>query len=97
MSKSKGSVALVTGAFSGIREAAAERLAKAGSKGCCTSRRGARARERPFELLPLGVMSDGYLLAEVEQRELRIDLLVNKWGLHSRLSEATPCSPAASR
>ena len=39
--KIKGSIALVTGASSGIGEATAERLAKAGYKVYGTSRRGA--------------------------------------------------------
>jgi len=76
-------VALVTGASSGIGEAVAERLAKAGYKVYGTSRRGAKAGERSFEMLSLDVTSDAS--AEAAVREVirangRIDLLVNNAG-----------------
>jgi NAD(P)-dependent dehydrogenase (short-subunit alcohol dehydrogenase family) len=76
-------IALVTGASSGIGEATAERLAKAGYKVYGTSRRGARAEKRSFEVLALDVTSDKSVEAavnEVMRREGRIDLLVNNAG-----------------
>jgi len=76
-------VALVTGASSGIGEATAERLAKAGYKVYGTSRRGAQAGRRPFEMLALDVTSDESVeaaVSEVMRREGRIDLLVNNAG-----------------
>ena len=81
--KIKGSVALVTGASSGIGEATAKRLATAGYKVYGTSRRGAQAGQRSFALLPLDVTSDESVEAavkEVIRQEGRIDLLVNNAG-----------------
>ncbi|WP_441234576.1 oxidoreductase [Bradyrhizobium sp. 930_D9_N1_4] len=75
-------IALVTGASSGIGEATAERLAKAGYKVYGTSRRGAQGK-RSFEMLALDVTSDESVEAavgEVIRREGRIDLLVNNAG-----------------
>ena len=79
----KSKTALVTGASSGIGEATAQRLAKAGYKVYGTSRRGAQAGQRSFEMLPLDVTSDESVEAavrEVMRREGRIDLLVNNAG-----------------
>lgn len=76
-------IALVTGASSGIGEATAERLARAGYKVYGTSRRGARAEKRSFEMLALDVTSDKSVEAavnEVMRRDGRIDLLVNNAG-----------------
>nr|WP_026312479.1 oxidoreductase [Bradyrhizobium huanghuaihaiense] len=76
-------IALVTGASSGIGEATAERLAKAGYKVYGTSRRGALAGVRSFEMLALDVTSDESVeaaVSEVMRREGRIDLLVNNAG-----------------
>jgi len=78
-----GKIALVTGASSGIGEATAARLAKAGYKVYGTSRRGALAGRRSFEMLPLDVTSDESVEAAVSQVmriEGRIDLLVNNAG-----------------
>jgi NAD(P)-dependent dehydrogenase (short-subunit alcohol dehydrogenase family) len=83
MAKPPGKVALVTGASSGIGQATAERLAKAGYKVYGTSRRGAQADSRPFEMLPLDVTSDESVeaaVSEVMRRDSRIDLLVNNAG-----------------
>jgi len=76
-------IAFVTGASSGIGEATAERLAKAGYKVYGTSRRGAHSDQRPFEMLTLDVTSDQSVetaVSEVMRREGRIDLLVNNAG-----------------
>jgi NAD(P)-dependent dehydrogenase (short-subunit alcohol dehydrogenase family) len=83
MTKINVRVALVTGASSGIGEATAERLAKAGYKVYGTSRRGAQAGQRSFEMLSLDVTSDESVAAavsEVMRRDGRIDLLVNNAG-----------------
>ncbi len=76
-------VALVTGASSGIGEATAGRLAAEGYKVYGTSRRGAKAGERSFEMLTLDVTSDESVEAavrEVIRANGRIDLLVNNAG-----------------
>src|SRR5207247_9041996 len=81
--KIKGSIALVTGASSGIGEATALRLAMAGYKVYGTSRRGAQAGHRSFRMLALDVTSDEYVEAAVREfisLEGRIDLLVNNAG-----------------
>jgi NAD(P)-dependent dehydrogenase (short-subunit alcohol dehydrogenase family) len=101
MAKSKGKITLVAGASSGIGEATAERLAKAGYKVYGISRRGAQTGERPFEILPLDVTSDESVeaaVSEVVRRNGRIDLLVNNAGFahdYARRSRHS-CSPAAS-
>jgi len=79
----KSKIALVTGASSGIGEATATRLAMAGYKVYGTSRRGALAGQRLFEMLPLDVTSDESVEAavrEVTRLDGRIDLLVNNAG-----------------
>jgi len=76
-------VALVTGASSGIGQATAQLLAKAGYKVYGTSRRGGDASARSFEMLPLDVTSDESVDAAVQklmQLDVRIDLLVNNAG-----------------
>jgi len=81
--KTRNSVAIVTGASSGIGQASAQRLAAAGYKVYGTSRRGAQASGQAFEMLPLDVTSDpsvAALVGEVMRREGRIDLLVNNAG-----------------
>jgi NAD(P)-dependent dehydrogenase (short-subunit alcohol dehydrogenase family) len=81
--KIEGSVALVTGASSGIGEATAERLAKAGYKVFGTSRRRVQAGKRSFEMLSLDVTRDESVEAavgEVMRLDGRIDLLVNNAG-----------------
>jgi NAD(P)-dependent dehydrogenase (short-subunit alcohol dehydrogenase family) len=83
MSKLTGKIALVTGASSGIGEATAQRLATAGYTVYGTSRRGAPAGPRSFEMLPLDVTSDDSVDAvvrEVIRLGGRIDLLVNNAG-----------------
>ncbi|KQM67661.1 short-chain dehydrogenase [Sphingomonas sp. Leaf17] len=77
-------VALVTGASSGIGEAAANNLLAAGYTVYGTSRRSAAAGERPFPLLALDVTQDASVtaaIADVQRREGRIDLLVNNAGI----------------
>jgi NAD(P)-dependent dehydrogenase (short-subunit alcohol dehydrogenase family) len=78
------SIALVTGASSGIGQATAERLAAAGYAVYGTSRRGgAQQDRRSFEMLSLDVTSDESVAAVVDEmlrREGRIDLLVNNAG-----------------
>lgn len=81
--KIKGSIALVTGASSGIGEATATRLASAGYKVYGTSRRGHQSGQRPFSMLPLDVTHDASVAAAVSELmrlEGRIDLLVNNAG-----------------
>src|SRR3954454_14700857 len=81
--KLKNSIALVTGASSGIGQATAQRLAMAGYKVYGTSRRGAQAGQRSFEMLRLDVTSDESVEAairEVIRVNGRIDLLVNNAG-----------------
>src|SRR2546421_9613461 len=81
--KLKKSIALVTGASSGIGKATAERLATAGYKVYGTSRRGAQTGQRSFGMLPLDVTSDDSVEAAVNELmrlEGRVDLLVNNAG-----------------
>ena len=80
----KSKTALVTGASSGIGEATAQRLAMAGYRVYGTSRRGAQAGRRSFEMLPLDVTSDESVDAavrEVMRLDGRIDVLVNNAGV----------------
>ena len=79
----KGSIALVTGASSGIGEATAKRLAMAGYKVYGTSRRGVQSGQQSFAMLPLDVTSDESVEAAVKElirQEGRVDLLVNNAG-----------------
>jgi NAD(P)-dependent dehydrogenase (short-subunit alcohol dehydrogenase family) len=81
--KLKKSIALVTGASSGIGKATAERLAIAGYTVYGTSRRPAQANQQPFAKLSLDVTRDESAAAAVEEvirLEGRIDLLVNNAG-----------------
>jgi NAD(P)-dependent dehydrogenase (short-subunit alcohol dehydrogenase family) len=83
VAKPKKLIALVTGASSGIGAATAERLALAGYKVYGTSRRGAQATRRSFEMLSLDVTSDASVEAAVSEvmcLDGRIDLLVNNAG-----------------
>jgi NAD(P)-dependent dehydrogenase (short-subunit alcohol dehydrogenase family) len=81
--KIKGSIALVTGASSGIGEATAQRLAMAGYKVYGTSRHSSQSGQRSFAMLPLDVTSDEsveHAVSELIRLEGRIDLLVNNAG-----------------
>jgi len=81
--KLMNSIALVTGASSGIGQATAQRLAKAGYQVYGTSRRGAQSGPQSFEMLALDVTRDESVEAAVDQLtrlEGRIDLLVNNAG-----------------
>jgi NAD(P)-dependent dehydrogenase (short-subunit alcohol dehydrogenase family) len=83
MNSQRNKIALVTGASSGIGQATAELLAKAGYTVYGTSRRGGAAGGRPFEMLALDVTLDESVadaVRQVMQREGRIDLLVNNAG-----------------
>src|SRR5215204_5373619 len=83
MAKLERTIAIVTGASSGIGQATAERLAVSGYKVYGTSRRGAPAGMRSFEMLPLDVTSDASVEAvvtEVMRVQGHIDLLVNNAG-----------------
>lgn len=83
MNKNTMSIALVTGASSGIGAATAELLVKAGYKVYGTSRKPATGERRSFKMLVLDVTSDESVEATVKavmQREGRIDLLVNNAG-----------------
>ena len=92
--------AIVTGASSGIGEATAERLAKAGYKVYGTSRRGAQAGKRSFEMLTLDVTSDDSVagaVGEVIAAEGQIDLLVNNAGFGVAPGAAEESSIAQAR
>jgi len=93
--KTQTSIALVTGASSGIGEATAQRLARAGYKVYGTSRRAAPAGQRSFAMLPLDVTSDESVEAAVGQLirlEGRIDVLVNNAGVGVAPGEAEESS-----
>ncbi len=78
-----GSIALVTGASSGIGEATAQRLSTAGYKVYGTSRHSAQSGHRSVAMLPLDVTRDESVEAAVRELmrlEGRIDLLVNNAG-----------------
>ncbi len=76
-------IALVTGASSGIGQATAERLAKAGYTVYGSSRQGRQPGQRGFEMLALDVTQDDSVqaaVAKVVALHGRIDLLVNNAG-----------------
>jgi NADP-dependent 3-hydroxy acid dehydrogenase YdfG len=85
MTSKTGPIALVTGASSGIGEAAARELAAAGFTVYGTSRKAAAGEEREgIAFLPLDVTDDDSVAAavrEVLDRSGRIDVLVNNAGL----------------
>jgi len=96
----QGSIALVTGASSGIGKATAERLATAGYKVYGTSRRGAQTGHRSFQMLALDVTRDESVEAAVNELirvEGRIDLLVNNAGFGVAPAGAEESSLAQAR
>ena len=98
--RNRESIALVTGASTGIGEATAERLAKAGYQVYGTSRRGAQAGRRSFAMLSLDVTSDESVEAavrEVMRLHGRIDLLVNNAGFGIAPAAAEESSIAQAR
>lgn len=78
-------IAIITGASSGIGEATADVLVKAGYRVFGTSRRvDSLKSSKNFEMLPLDVTDDqsvANLVSEVIKRAGRIDLLVNNAGI----------------
>ena len=95
MKKKEKAVALVTGASSGIGEATALGLAEAGYQVFGTSRRGASASRSSFDMLRLDVTNDESVktvVAEVIQREGRLDLLVNNAGFNVSVGGAEESS-----
>jgi len=81
--KLQKSIALVTGASSGIGKATAELLASADYKVYGTSRRVAQTDQQSFEMLALDVTRDESVegaVRELMRLESRIDLLVNNAG-----------------
>src|ERR1700758_2296909 len=81
--KLKKSIALVTGASSGIGKATAERLTAAGYTVYGTSRRGAQASQHSFAMVSLDVTRDESVeaaVSEVIRLEGCVDLLVNNAG-----------------
>lgn len=81
--KTSKPIALVTGASSGIGQATAQRLSKAGYQVYGTSRRGAQSGPQSFAMLALDVTRDESVQAAVDELmrlEGRIDLLVNNAG-----------------
>jgi NAD(P)-dependent dehydrogenase (short-subunit alcohol dehydrogenase family) len=94
------SVALVTGASTGIGAATAARLASAGYRVYGTSRRGIGAGQRSFEMLPLDVTSDESVevaVSEVIRLDGRIDVLVNNAGFGVAPAGAEESSIAQAR
>jgi len=81
--KIEPSIAVVTGASSGIGQATAKRLAGVGYKVYGTSRRGTQAGQPAFQMLPLDITRDDSVEAAVKDLMLwegRIDVLVNNAG-----------------
>lgn len=95
MKKNEKMIALVTGASSGIGQATATRLAEAGYQVFGTSRQGASTSRSSFEMLSLDVTDDASVkaaVAEVIQREGRLDLLVNNAGFNVSVGGAEESS-----
>lgn len=98
--KSDAPIALVTGASSGIGEATAERLARAGYRVYGTSRRAAASGRRSFAMVSLDVTSTDSVAAAISEvlraaTAVRPKLRYTAGGLASRLRWLRRLAPAA--
>lgn len=95
MKKNEKAIALVTGASSGIGKATAVRLAEAGYQVFGTSRQKVSASPSSFEMLTLDVTNEASVkavVAEIIQREGRLDVLVNNAGFNFAVGGAEESS-----
>lgn len=100
MKKTDKSIALVTGASSGIGKATAQRLADVGYQVFGTSRQRFSAATSSFEMLPLDVTdaaSVNAVVAEIMGRTGRLDVLVNNAGFNLSVGGAEESSIAQAK